>query len=167
MKNKMTGFIVLAVVLIAGAFYGGMKYGQTPQALQSLSAAQRQQIFASARGANGQGQGNRMGGARGAGGFANGEILSQTDKNITVKLRDGSSKIVLLADSTKINKSVAGQKTDLAVGSQVTVNGTANSDGTITAEGVTIMPLLATPPAGANGQNIPAPTGTQSPNPAK
>lgn len=150
MKNKMIWFVVLAVVLIAGAFYGGMMYGQTPQALQSLSAAQRQQLFAGARGANGAaGAGSRMGGAanraNGAGGFANGEIIAQTDKNITVKLRDGSSKIVLLADNTKINKSVAGQKTDLATGSQVTVNGTANSDGTITAEGVTIMPVLAVP----------------------
>lgn len=149
MKNKMIGYIVLVIVLIGGAFYGGMLYGKgqglSPQALQNLTPAQRQQLFAGTRGATRGGAG--AGANRVSGGFANGQILSQNDTSITVKLRDGSSKIVLLAASTKINKSVSGQKSDLAINSQVTVNGTANSDGTITADSVTLMPLLPTPPA--------------------
>lgn len=152
----MIAYLVLAVILIAGAFYGGMVYGKgqglNPQALQNMTPAQRQQFLAGIRGTNGQGArtGAGAGVNRVGGGFANGEIISQNDTSITVKLRDGSSKIVLLAASTKINKSVAGQKSDLAVNSQVTVNGTANSDGTITAEAVTLMPLLPTPPTQNN-----------------
>jgi len=155
MKNKMIGSIVLVVVLIAGAFYGGMQFakpkgGLTQQALQNMTPEQRQAAFAGARGA-GQGQGMRAGGTPATTGFANGEIISQTDKNLTIKLRDGSSKIVLIADSTKINKSVEGVKTDLVAGKQVMINGTANSDGTITAESITLTPLISVPvPADPN-----------------
>jgi hypothetical protein len=150
-------YIVVVVVLLAGAFYGGMKYEQGA-GLKNLSTAQRQQLLAGMRGANGQGARGGAGasGNRPGGGFANGLIISQTDTSITVKLRDGSSKIVLLAASTKINKSVAGQKSDLAINSQVTVSGTANSDGTITADTVTLNPLLPTPTT-PPAPNTPAP----------
>lgn len=151
MKNKIISLVVIAVILIAGAFYGGMKYGQmsggpSAQNFKNMTPDQRQAAFAGARGT--AGQGNRAGAI--GGGNISGEILNQTEKNITIKMRDGSSKIVMLADSTKINKSVEGLKTDLAVGKQVMINGTANSDGTITAESVTLTPLAPAPVPPAN-----------------
>ena len=46
-----------------------------------------------------QGQGSRMGFRP-----VNGEIISADEKTVTVKLQDGSSKIVLFSDKTTINK---------------------------------------------------------------
>jgi hypothetical protein len=67
-----------------------------------------------------------------------GEIISQDDTSITVKLQDGSSKIVILSGNTNINKSSEGSKSDLKTGERVTAFGTTNSDGSITAQNVSI-----------------------------
>lgn len=81
------------------------------------------------------------------GGMVSGEILSQDDKSITVKLADGSTKIVILGDSTTYSKTESGVKSDLKIGTQVGVFGTENSDGSVTAQNVQINPQLrgATP----------------------
>lgn len=68
----------------------------------------------------------------------NGEIISQDDTSITIKMPDGSSKIVILSDQTKVNKSSEGAKTDLKTGEKVTAFGTQNQDGSITAQSVSI-----------------------------
>ena len=80
-------------------------------------------------------QGNRLGGRP-----VTGEIISQDDKSITVKMTDGSTKIVILADSTSYTKTDTGSKADLKVGSQVGVFGTDNSDGSITAQNIQLNP---------------------------
>ena len=64
------------------------------------------------------------------------------DKAITLKLNDGSTKIVILSDSTAINQSTQAQKSDLVEGGQVTVIGTINSDGSVTAQDVQIGSLF-------------------------
>ena len=123
--------IIIAVTLIvgAGAFYGGMKYAENKA---TAGRQQRTQQFSGNAGAGFSG--GTGGGQRGGGGFISGEILSKDDKSVTVKLQDGGSKIVFLSDSTKITKSTDGALSDLEVGKNVSVNGTANSDGSITAQ---------------------------------
>ena len=71
-----------------------------------------------------------------------GEIISLDDKSVTVKMADGSSKIVLLSSTMTISKSIDAPKTDLKVGSKVAVFGTNNSDGSQTATSIELDPRM-------------------------
>lgn len=81
---------------------------------------------------------NRMGGSQ----QVIGEILSQDDKSITVKMTDGSSKIVFVGDTTIISKSSSATKTDLKVGEKVAVFGPENTDGSVTANNIQLNPTF-------------------------
>jgi hypothetical protein len=148
---------IIAVAVGAAAFFGGMQY-QKMQAMNAAGGSGRQ-------GSGGQGQGGAGGRARGAGGMGGrviGEIISQDDKSITVKMMDGSSKIVLLSDSTTVSKTSDGSKTDLKVGEKVGVFGTDNSDGSVTAQNVQLNPAFSMG-MGRGGQSQ---AGSQSGTPA-
>lgn len=72
-----------------------------------------------------------------------GEITKMDDSSITIKTTDGSSKIILLSDSTSINQSVTAAKTDLTVGTQVKVDGTTDSNtGSVTGKSIEINPSM-------------------------
>ncbi len=143
----MNKFIIsttaVAIVVVGGAFYGGIKYAESEnshgsradfQSLQNLSPEQRQQRLQEL-GMSGSGF---RGGSRNGGGFTTGEILSKDDKSITIKTRDGGSKIIFYSDATEVGKFVNGSVGDLEVGKTVSVNGTPNSDGSITAQSMQI-----------------------------
>ena len=137
---KYGQMIMVCVVVAVAAFYGGMKYqgqGNPLDALKNMSQDERRQLFQQTGGGSG-GNGNR--GGRGGNGGAMGEILSKDDKSITVKLRDGGSKIIFYSDSTQIGKMAKGSKDDLSVGTNVFVNGAANQDGSVNAESIQIRP---------------------------
>lgn len=147
--NKQTHIISMAILIVIvaiGSFFGGTKY-------------QQRKNFSSFRsGFNQQGQGLKMGQGMGRNainpdntknrgqtpGFRQnfGEILSVDDKTLTIKMADGSSKIVLISDTTKINQSVSATKTDLTVGTKIMVNGDTNSDGSITGRNIEINPAF-------------------------
>lgn len=135
MKNRYAiAVLALIVGLTIGAF-AGMKYEQ------NQGANLRQGQFNGQRGnfqrSLGQSGGNMMG--RGA---VIGEIISLDDKSITVKLQDGSSKIVLLPSSVTVSKTDTGSKNDLKTGVNVAVFGTTNSDGSVTASNVQLNPMF-------------------------
>lgn len=137
--NKKIMMIVVAVVLVGVGFYGGMLYGQSkiPATNQGF------------RTGNFSGGPNGMRGAgRAGGGTAFGQILSIDTTGVTVKLQDGSSKIILISGSTPIMKEVSGTSTDLVVGKQISVRGTANTDGSITANSVQLLTATTTRPIG-------------------
>jgi hypothetical protein len=148
MNKQIVTTIVIAVIVGAAAFFGGMKYeaGKAPQAFsvqsfQNITPAQRQQLAAQFRGGRG-GVGGQAGG-----GFINGQIIAKSDGSITVKDQSGSSHIILLTSGTQIRKSVDATSTDLQVGQNVTATGQANSDGSVASQTIQIRP--ATSQAGA------------------
>jgi len=130
--------IVVAVVFAGIGFFGGIKYQQS----KTPAVAAR-----TGGGAGAAGFAGRRTGTAGANmGFANGQVLSVDQNSITVKLQNGGSQNVILAPSTTYRKAVDGTISDVAVGSQVTVTGTTNSDGSLTAQSVQIRAASSTPP---------------------
>jgi hypothetical protein len=131
--NTATKVIIAAVVVGGVAFYGGMKYNQVH------AASQRTALRAQFGGQGGQFV-QRGGGANA--GFTTGDIISQSATSLTIKMRDGSTKIVLLAPSTEISKFVAGTSADLGSGKTISVTGTTNADGSVTANMIQIRPPI-------------------------
>lgn len=129
-KNSIIITVIVALVVGAVAFYGGMQYQmrQRPNFAGFRSGQNGQQF---------QGRGNFQGARP-----VNGEIINQDDKSITVKMQDGSTKIVIVSDQTTINKASEGSKSDLKNGERVTAFGTENSDGSITAQNISLGGML-------------------------
>lgn len=132
--------IVVAVVVGAGAFYGGMKYQQSKQ-----SASIRQ--FAAGQFGGGQGFRAGAGGNRANLQAVMGQIITSANNSITVKLQDGSSKIVLLSSNTVINKAEQATAADLVVGTTVRITGQTNSDGSVTASNIQLNPMVRASPS--------------------
>ncbi len=145
MKQNNIGLLLVVAVVVGGAgFFGGMKYQQS-------QSPQRQ-----------FGLGNAQGGARGQGGAGRqgfrpiaGQIVSADAQSVTVKLSDGSTKIALLTSKTQIDQATAATVSDLKAGAPVSVFGTTNSDGSVTAQSVQLNPRM----------DRGGPTPTQSPTP--
>lgn len=132
-KNIISTAVVLVVALVA--FCGGTIYGKSHQ---NKFPTRNQPGFMGMR------NGDRAFGM-GMGGFISGQIISKDDKSITLKLLNGGSKIVFFSGSTKISKSVDGTTSDLETGKEISISGTPNSDGSISASAIQIRPN--TPPA--------------------
>jgi len=123
--------IAILLIIIAGGigFYGGMKYQQ----MQRPNSA-----FGS-----GQGRfGTRFGGGYSGMRPVVGQIIGSDASSITVKMMDGSTKIVVLSSQTSINKSASGTKDDLKTGETVAVFGSQNQDGSVTAQNIQINPQM-------------------------
>lgn len=135
-NNNWLITVVVAIIIGAVAFYGGMQYQKT----------QRGQFGSFANGQAGFGRQGSMMGRFGANGTrpVTGDILSVDSNSMTVKLSDGSSKIVLLSQNTSINKAAKGSVSDLKAGERVAAFGTANSDGSITAQNIQLNPTVRT-----------------------
>lgn len=116
--NKLLLIIAVALSLGAG-FYAGIKYQQS-----KTTATRNQRQFMS-RGAYARPR-------------VMGEIIAVDDKSITVKMTDGSSKIVLFSDKVSITKATTGSKEDFKNGTKIIAFGTDNSDGSLTASDIQI-----------------------------
>lgn len=145
-KNIFLAVISTAIIAGGAAFYGGIKYGKGGMPdFRSLTPEQRQQRFQQLGIQGIGGTGGRFGNSTGNN-FAVGEIISKDDKSITLKLRDGGSKIVFFSDSTEISKFADGDKNDLQVGKNILVNGKTNSDGSLTAQTIQLRPEIQAAP---------------------
>lgn len=148
--NKNYLIVVIACAIIGAlGFYGGSSYAKSrmPTGLGGDRAA-AQGNFRGGNGSfpsgqNGGFQGNRAGGF---GGGVTGSIVAQDDTSITVELRApeggevAGSRVILLGEGTRILQTTEGTLEDLANGTEVTVMGTPNDDGSITASVVQLRP---------------------------
>jgi hypothetical protein len=130
MKNNLAKIIVVAIVVGLLGFYCGMQYQKSQRGNFSIGMRNfngtEQQQSATTRQRNGMG------------GFVNGEIMSISNNTITIKTKDGGSKVVIYSDSTKVNKTSEGSKSDLKVGETITAMGSTSSDGAVTAQSISL-----------------------------
>ena len=134
MNKTNVSIAIVSLVIGVGIGYGGAGM------LRSAAPAQNAQGgFAGTRGG-----GMRGGGA--GGGFLSGTVAAKDSGSITINTRDGNSHVVLVTPATNVSKSVSGAISDVSVGSSVTVSGTANGDGSISASLIQLRP--AAPSAG-------------------
>jgi len=163
-KNTAIIGAVLVAIVFFGAGYGVAHF------TQAATPARSGGNFG-AMGTNGAR--TRGAAAFAGGGAVSGELLKKDGTSMSVKTRDGSTRLILLTPSTQATKMVTGTMDDIPVGSTVMVSGTANSDGSVTAQMVQLRPQMpagaegppgaVTPPAGtpagAQPQNAPTPGG--------
>ncbi|EKD80424.1 MAG: hypothetical protein ACD_40C00103G0007 [uncultured bacterium] len=139
MKNtNLILTVALTAVLMGGVgFWGGSKYTQNQRISRLAEMGGRtggspQNI----RDVNSPSIGNR------GNGIFVGEITAKDDKSVTVKSMDGSSKIVILADSTTYRVSSEVKADEVIVGKTISVLGIANSDGSTTATSIELNPVM-------------------------
>jgi len=144
--NKTFIVVVIAILAVGSlSFYAGMKYSQSKSlaggGFANLTSEQMAARFQQIGGADVGGQR----GVRTGSGLAVGEIISKDADSITVKLNDGGSKIVFFSASTQVMRFSAGSPADLVLGENITINGAANQDGSVTAQTIQIRPEAAKP----------------------
>jgi len=142
-KNLMIVIAVVAIILVGGiSFFAGTKYSSKSRAdfagREGFGAGQRQAGQRTGVGRM-QGQGGRLN-------FMDGELVSKDNQNLTIKLADGGSKIVLLSASTTVSKSSTGSINDLTPGCKMMINGDTNSDGSVTARTIQLRDTSAVAP---------------------
>jgi hypothetical protein len=134
--NKKIVWGIVGVIVLVAVFYGGVSYGksQTSASPNAASAA----------------YGGRTRGAGSFGGATIGQIIGKDATSITVQLMNmgaattsttpAGSKIVFVDSNTKISKQMDGTLSDLTIGTNVSVSGTPNADGSMSATAVQIRP---------------------------
>jgi len=142
MNKKIISIVAVAFIIGVGAGYAGAN------AFRSASPAQNARgSFSTANGGNF----SSMRGGTANGGMLSGTVAAKDAESITVDTKDGSSHIILVTPATSFSKSVNGSQSDVAVDATVIISGTANSDGSMTAQSVQIRPagsMSSTTPAG-------------------
>lgn len=146
-KTITVGLVAAVVCGLGGYLIGGMHTTTGASGAPSVQGG----------GGGFAGRNGGTGAARFAGGGATmGTIIAKDATSITVELRAFGSttpsttgtKIVLYDPSTQIMKTSSGSANDLSVGDNVTVSGTSNSDGSVTATMIQLRPTNLTRPSG-------------------
>ena len=141
MKNPILP-IIICVIVAGGSFFAGMKYQQSKQPSFSGRFGDRTNTRVD------QGQAQFRNGRP-----VQGDIINADEKTVTVKMADGSTKIIILSEATIYNKTSDASKADLKVGEKIGVFGTENADGSVTAQNIQFNPQFRV----ATGAGIPQP----------
>lgn len=147
MRNHLIIGVIFALIL-GGAvgFIGGMQYQKSQRTnFMTFTAGDAENGQTVQKGESGQNRGFGQGASGSTamiGRPVTGEVISSDENSVTVKLTDGSSKIVLVNDETTINKQSEGTLEDLKTGETIAAFGETNSDGSITAVSVQLNPQM-------------------------
>ncbi len=172
MRNVTLALIIAIGVM--GGFYSGFKFEQSKAGSSaSGSPSTPTALAAGGAGAGGAGTGSTGSGTTGAGnagagaagaggGFGGrgtfGSVVSLSGSTLTIKDAQGNDVKVQLQGSTTISKTVSAQSSDLSQGVNVTVAGQRNSDGSVNATAITIVPAgAAFAGGGGGGRGAPSP----------
>jgi len=137
--SKIVSAVIILLVVAGASFYFGMNYGKS-QSRPAFSAANFSALRGSRNGANGANA-------------TSGSIIAKDSNSITLQLpNNAGSKIVFYSPTTQINEFATGTADDLKTGVSISVMGTTNSDGSVTANSIQIRPAGQNP-----GTNQPAP----------
>jgi hypothetical protein len=139
--------MALLVVGLGVGFFGGFKYRNYQLSKIKNTLTQGGPNGATQRYVGGARTGNQNVGSMMNRGGVSGSVISIDNNSMTVKLVDGSTKIVLLSGSTIYSKTATTSASDLKSGLEVAVFGTSNSDGSVTATSVQINPTSIRPQA--------------------
>ncbi|MDE2188543.1 MAG: hypothetical protein KGJ35_02325 [Patescibacteria group bacterium] len=142
--TKKSTQITIAVIIAIVAFGGGWAYGKNSVGTSSTASNTNAQ-FRNFSGANSAG--TRTFGSRSGAGAVIGTVVSMDASSISIALPVSTStsattgsQVVLYSPSTSITKTVVGSASDLSVGESVVVQGTPNSDGSLTANSIQVRP---------------------------
>ncbi|MFO0703750.1 MAG: hypothetical protein U0525_03435 [Patescibacteria group bacterium] len=145
MNKHITTNIIIGVVSILVGFGIGTQYSSLTNANNNLQSSQFGNRMMQRNGTgqfnqqNGSGTRNTM-----RGGFRPvfGEVISADDTSLTVKMSDGSTKIVILTDKTVASTQKEAAIKDIKTGEKISVIGTEGTDGTYTAQSIQINPVM-------------------------
>jgi hypothetical protein len=142
MKNNLIIAVVIALIVgLGGGFLGGMMYQKNQTSPLGQNGITRQGgNFAGRLGQNSNFRPVR------------GQVLNMTSDSLTVKMNDGSTKIIVLSASTAFMQSTKATLNDIKNGDTVNVIGSQNTDGSVTAQDIQINPPMGGFGRGANGQ---------------
>ena len=130
---------IYVTIIITAVIAGGLGY------YTGTKLTNKQAVATTFQGARtGAGTGRTFSGA--GGGLTQGEVVSFDGSMLSVKDRTGGSKVVIVTDATKVLKSVNGSSSDIKTGGNVVVTGTANSDGSVTADSIQLRDSTTMPP---------------------
>ncbi len=130
--HKNLTVVVVVTAMVAGT--AGYWLGSTAQSQPAASMMRAGQF---SQGGVSGGMGRQRGQS---GGLINGEVVGKDATSLTVKTSDGNSRIVLLSGSTTILKTASATLDDILDGVRVMVTGTANTDGSLTAQSIQVRP---------------------------
>lgn len=122
MRRKTIFITFIAFIIGLGAGYVAAVSFKKADAVRTPSAG------TGARFAHGTDQGTNE--------FLVGTITKKDSESITVTTRDGNLHLVLFTPDTSIFKSIAGSVANLTIDSTVTVSGSTNSDGSLSANSI-------------------------------
>ena len=143
-KNVIISFIIVAILFGGGGFYWGVYYQKSQITVPDFFQMDPSQ---GPRGmGNINGSTNRGNGPAGFGGMTRGEVLSVDGRSVVVKLQEGGSKTIYYSYATTVQKSTSGSISDVQVGETVMVNGSSNSDGSVTAQTIQLVSAFDTAP---------------------
>ena len=148
---------VLAIVALGGLWGGAQLKGDNSSAATTTAAGGG--TGRAGRNANGYGfagNGNGNGGNGGARfGGTRGTVESVDGDTITIKTQDGQTVTVKVGSTTTVTKVASGSASDIATGDTLVVRGQTASDGSTTAQSITVGDASALASGGFPGGGAP------------